>query len=175
MSEAIVVGSGPNGLTCAAWLARAGVKVTVLEAQEKIGGGTGSSELTLPGLLHDDCSAVHVMAVGAPSLNELDLESHGLQWCWPEVDLAHPLDGGSAGVMVRSIAETGAGLGADGRTWQRVFGSPSRGFEELSEDIMQPILHVPRHPLRLLRFGLPAAEPDWQRLQIAMAAFRDNR
>jgi phytoene dehydrogenase-like protein len=159
VSEAIVVGSGPNGLTCAAWLVRAGVKVTVLEAQEEIGGGTGSSELTLPGLLHDDCSAVHVMAVGAPSLNELGLESHGLEWCWPEVDLAHPLDGGRAGVMMRSIAETGAGLGADGRTWQRVFGSPSRGFEELSEDIMQPILHVPRHPLRLLRFGLPAATP----------------
>jgi phytoene dehydrogenase-like protein len=159
VSEAIVVGSGPNGLTCAAWLARAGVKVTVLEAQEKIGGGTGSSELTLPGLLHDDCSAVHVMAVGAPSLNELGLESHGLQWCWSEIDLAHPLDGGSAGVMVRSITETGAGLGADGRMWQRVFGSPSRGFGELSEDIMQPILHVPRHPLRLLRFGLPAATP----------------
>jgi phytoene dehydrogenase-like protein len=159
VSEAIVVGSGPNGLTCAAWLARAGVKVTVLEAQEKIGGGTGSSELTLPGLLHDDCSAVHVMAVGAPSLNELGLESHGLEWCWSEVDLAHPLDGGSAGVMVRSITKTGAGLGADGRTWQRVFGSPSRGFGELSEDIMQPILHVPHHPLRLLRFGLPAATP----------------
>ena len=159
MSEAIVVGSGPNGLTCAAWLARAGVKVTVLEAREKLGGGTGSSELTLPGLVHDDCSAVHVMAVGAPSLNELHLESHGLQWRWSEVDLAHPLDGGSAGVMVHSIAETSAGLGADGRTWQRVFGSPSRGFEELSEDIMQPILHVPRHPLRLLRFGLPAATP----------------
>ncbi len=159
MSEAIVVGSGPNGLTCAAWLARAGVKVTVLEAQEKIGGGTGSSELTLPGLLHDDCSAVHAMAVGAPSLNELHLESHGLQWRWPEVDLAHPLDGGSAGVMVRCIAQTGAGLGADGRTWQRVFGAPARGFEELSEEIMQPILHMPRHPLRLLRFGLPAATP----------------
>jgi phytoene dehydrogenase-like protein len=159
VSEAIVVGSGPNGLTCAAWLARAGVKVTVLEAREKLGGGTGSSELTLPGLVHDDCSAVHVMAVGAPSLNELHLESHGLQWRWSEVDLAHPLDGGSAGVMVHSIAETSAGLGADGRTWQRVFGSPSRGFEELSEDIMQPILHVPRHPLRLLRFGLPAATP----------------
>jgi len=159
VSEAIVVGSGPNGLTCAAWLARAGVKVTVLEAQEKIGGGTGSSELTLPGLLHDDCSAVHAMAVGAPSLNELHLESHGLEWCWSEVDLAHPLDGGSAGVMVRSIADTGAGLGADGRAWQRVFGSPSRGFEALSKDIMQPILHVPRHPLRLLRFGLPAATP----------------
>jgi phytoene dehydrogenase-like protein len=157
MSEAIVVGSGPNGLVCAALLARAGVRVTVLEAQERIGGGTTTSELTLPGLLHDDCSAVHVMAVGAPSLNELGLERHGLQWCWPEVDLAHPLDGGGAGVVLRCIEDTARGLGEDGRTWERVFGSPSRGFAALSEDIMRPILHVPRHPLRLARFGLPAA------------------
>lgn len=159
MSEAIVVGSGPNGLVCAAVLARAGVKVTVLEAEQTIGGGTRTSELTLPGLLHDDCSAVHVMAVGAPSLTELGLERHGLQWCWPEVDLVHPLDGGGAGVMVRSIADTAAGLGMDGRRWERVFGSPARGFAELSEDIMRPLLHVPRHPLRLARFGLPAAMP----------------
>jgi phytoene dehydrogenase-like protein len=159
MSEAIVVGSGPNGLVCAAKLAKAGVKVTVLEAEETIGGGTRSSELTLPGLIHDDCSAVHVMAVGAPSLNELELERHGLQWCWPEVDLAHPLDDGSAGVVLRSLADTAAGLGEDGSRWERIFGSPARGFEELSEDIMHPILHVPRHPLRLARFGLPAAMP----------------
>jgi len=157
VSEVIVVGSGPNGLVCAAWLARAGVQVTVLEAQERIGGGTTTSELTLPGLLHDDCSAVHSMAVGAPSLNELQLERHGLEWCWPEVDLAHPLDGGGAGVALRSIEDTARGLGGDGRTWERVFGSPSRGFGELSEDIMRPILHLPRHPLRLARFGLPAA------------------
>jgi phytoene dehydrogenase-like protein len=159
MSEAIVVGSGPNGLTCAAWLAQAGVQVTVLEANEHIGGGTTTSELTLPGLLHDDCSAVHAMAVGAPSLNGLDLARHGLEWCWPEVDLAHPLDGGGAGVMVRSLADTRAGLGADGAAWERVFGAPARGFDELSEDIMRPILHVPRHPLRLARFGLAAALP----------------
>jgi phytoene dehydrogenase-like protein len=157
VSEAIVVGSGPNGLVCAALLARAGVRVTVLEAQERIGGGTTTSELTLPGLLHDDCSAVHVMAVGAPSLNGLGLEQHGLQWCWPEIDLAHPLDGGGGGVVLRSIEDTARGLGEDGRTWERVFGSPSRGFGELSEDIMRPILHLPRHPLRLARFGLPAA------------------
>jgi phytoene dehydrogenase-like protein len=159
MSEAIVVGSGPNGLVCAALLARAGMKVTVLEAEQTIGGGTRTSELTLPGLLHDDCSAVHAMAVGAPSLNELGLERHGLRWRWPEVDLAHPLDDGSAGVMLRSITDTGAGLGVDGRTWRRVFSSPSRGFAALSEDIMRPILHVPRHPIRLARFGLPAAMP----------------
>jgi phytoene dehydrogenase-like protein len=159
VSEAIVVGSGPNGLVCAAWLAREGVQVTVLEARERIGGGTTTSELTLGGLLHDDCSAVHAMAVGAPSLNELGLERHGLQWCWPEVDLAHPLDGGGAGVMLRSLADTRAGLGADGSAWERVFGSSARGFAALSEDIMRPILHVPRHPLMLARFGMGAALP----------------
>ena len=131
----------------------------MLEAQERIGGGTTTSELTLPGLLHDDCSAVHVMAVGAPSLNGLGLERHGLQWCWPEVDLTHPLDGGSAGVVLRSIEDTAAGLREDGRAWARIFGSPARGFGELSEDIMRPILHMPRHPLRLMRFGLVAATP----------------
>jgi phytoene dehydrogenase-like protein len=99
------------------------------------------------------------MAVGAPSLNGLGLERHGLQWCWPEVDLTHPLDGGSAGVVLRSIEDTAAGLREDGRAWARIFGSPARGFGELSEDIMRPILHMPRHPLRLMRFGLVAATP----------------
>ncbi len=99
------------------------------------------------------------MAVGAPALLELDLARHGLEWCWPEVDLAHPLDDGSAAVMLRSIDATAAGLGADGRTWRRIFGRPSAGFDELGEDIYRPMLHLPRHPLRLVRFGLPAAMP----------------
>ena len=159
VSDAIVVGSGPNGLVCAAVLARAGVDVTVLEAEQTIGGGIRSGELTLPGLVHDECAAVHVMAVGAPSLTELSLERHGLEWCWPEVDLAHPLDGGEEGMLVRSITETAAGLGDDGRTWQFLFGAPSSSFGELSEDIMRPILHPPAHPLRLVNFGLRAAMP----------------
>src|SRR4051812_32586694 len=100
MSDAIVVGSGPNGLSCAAVLARAGVKVTVLEAEDEIGGGTRSSEGPFPGLLHDDCSAVHPMAAGSPVLRSLELERHGLEWCYPEVDLAHPLDDGSARAAV---------------------------------------------------------------------------
>src|SRR5262249_13354238 len=101
LSEAIVVGSGPNGLACAVALAREGVKVTVLEAEDRIGGGTRTSELTEPGLLHDDCSATHPMAVGSPFLNSLGLDQRGLEWRWPEIDLAHPLDDAEAGVMVR--------------------------------------------------------------------------
>jgi phytoene dehydrogenase-like protein len=159
LSEAIVVGSGPNGLACAVELARNGVRVTVLEAEERIGGGTRTSELTVPGLLHDDCSATHPMAAGSPFLRSLDLGRHGLEWLFPEVDLAHPLDDGSAGVMVRSIEETARGLGEDGAAWKRVFGSPSAHFEALLDDALKPILHLPRHPLRLARFGIAAAAP----------------
>ena len=153
MTSAIVVGSGPNGLACAATLARAGVEVTVLEAEATIGGGTRTEELTGDGLLHDVCSAVHPMAVGSPFLRDFEIE-----WCWPEVDCAHPLDDGSAGVLLRSLEATADGIGEDGRAWRRVF-QPSRGFAELGDDIFRPVLHVPRHPLRLLRFGIPAATP----------------
>jgi phytoene dehydrogenase-like protein len=159
LSSAVVVGSGPNGLACAVELARNGVRVTVLEAEDRIGGGTRTSELTVPGLLHDDCSATHPMAAGSPFLRSLDLERHGLEWLLPEVDLAHPLDDGSAALMVRSIEETARGLGEDGRAWRRVFGSSSAHFDDLLEDMLAPIVHVPRHPLRLARFGVPAASP----------------
>ena len=159
MSSAIVVGAGPNGLACAVALAREGVAVTVLEAEDTIGGGARSAELTVPGLLHDCCSAVHPMAVGSPFLRSLGLERHGLEWRWPEVDCAHPLDDGSAGVMLRSLDATVAGLGDDGAAWRRVFGAPAQSFDALSEDLFRPVLHVPRHPLRLTRFGVPAALP----------------
>jgi len=159
LSDAIVVGSGPNGLACAVELARNGVEVTVLEAEATIGGGTRTSELTVPGLLHDDCSATHPMAAGSPFLNSLDLDKHGLEWLLPEIDLAHPLDDGSAGVMVQSVDETARGLGDDGAAWKRVFGSSSANYGALLEDMLAPIIHVPRHPLRLARFGIPAAAP----------------
>jgi phytoene dehydrogenase-like protein len=158
MSSAVVVGSGPNGLACAATLASRGVAVTVIEAAETIGGGTRSSELTLPGLLHDECSATHPMVVSSPAVASLELERHGLEWCWPEVDLAHPLDAGGA-TMLRSLEATAAGLGEAGPRWERVFGSPARGYDALTEDFYRPLLHFPRHPLRLARFGLPAATP----------------
>jgi phytoene dehydrogenase-like protein len=159
MASAVVVGSGPNGLACAAILAKRGVEVTVIEAESRIGGGTRSAELTLPGLLHDECSATHPMAVSAPAALELELDRHGLEWAWPEVDLAHPLDGGDGAAMLRSIEATAAGLGEAGPRWQRLFGPSARGYEPLTADIYHPLPHIPRHPLRLARFGLQAAAP----------------
>jgi phytoene dehydrogenase-like protein len=159
VSTATVVGSGPNGLACAVALAQAGVEVTVLEAAETIGGGTRSAELTVPGVIHDLCSAGHPMAAASPFLRSLGLEKHGLEWRAPEVDLAHPFDDGSAAAMYRSLEETVAGLGEDGRAWRRLFESPAAHFDEVNEDALRPILHVPKHPIRLARFGIPAAMP----------------
>jgi phytoene dehydrogenase-like protein len=159
MSDAIVVGAGPNGLACAATLAAAGVEVTVLEAAATVGGGTRTSELTLPGLLHDDCSASHPFAVDSPALTTLGLERHGLEWAWPEIEVAHPFDDGSTALMHRSIEETAAGLGPAGRAWKRLFGPSSARFDAISEDIMRPLAHVPRHPIALTRFGLRALAP----------------
>ena len=93
------------------------------------------------------------MACGSPFLRSLDLGRHGLEWLWPPVDLAHPLDDGDAGVMVRSLERTVAGLGSDGEAWRRLFGSSATAFESLNEDLVLPIQHFPRHPIRLARFG----------------------
>lgn len=159
MTNAIVVGSGPNGLAAAVALARRGVRVTVLEAAAEIGGGTRSGELTVPGLLHDHCSAVQPMAVASPFLRTLGLERHGLEWRWPAVDLAHPLDRGGAAVLVRSVAETARGLGADGPAWHRLFAPLATGFDDLVEDLMRPVVYAPRRPVPLARFGLRALLP----------------
>ena len=154
-----MVGSGPNGLAAAVALAKEGVQVTVLEAADEIGGGARSSEAIVPGLLHDHCSAFHPMAVGSTFLNSLGLERYGLQWRWPEIDCAHPLDSGDAGVLRRSLDDTAAGLGSDGPRWRSIFGRPSANFDALAEDIMGPLLRVPNHPLALARFGLPTVLP----------------
>jgi phytoene dehydrogenase-like protein len=159
MSTATVVGSGPNGLAAAAVLARAGVDVTVLEAADEIGGGTRTVEAIIPGLLHDHCSAVHPMAAGSPVLRDFGLDRYGLRWRLPEIDCVHPLDDGTAGVLHRSVAGTAAGLGPDGCRWRALVAGPARDYDALSEDILGPLLRVPRHPLLLARFGVPALLP----------------
>jgi phytoene dehydrogenase-like protein len=159
VSSAIIVGSGPNGLAAAARLARAGLDVAVLEASDTIGGGTRSSEMIVPGLVHDHCSAFHPIAAASPFLIGLDLASHGLTWRQPAVDCAHPLDDGSAGVLRRSIERTVEGMKKDGQRWCRVFTPLISRFDDLFADASQPVLRVPRHPLVLARFGTTAMLP----------------
>lgn len=156
---AVIVGSGPNGLAAGVALAQQGVEVTVLEAASQIGGGTRTAELTVPGVLHDVCSAIHPFGVASPFLQTLPLAEHGLRWCWPEIDVAHPLEDGTAGVLRGDVVETAAGLGVDGRRWRQVFGPLEASFPQLAEDILGPLLRVPGHPVKLAQFGLRAGLP----------------
>jgi phytoene dehydrogenase-like protein len=176
MARAVVVGAGPNGLAGAIELARNGVEVQVLEAGETVGGGARSGELTMPGVIHDYCSAFHPMAVGSPLWQEVGLERHGLRWRWPEIDCAHPLDDGTAGLLFRSIDQTAAGLGSDGSRWRSALGDLASGFDDLAADLLRPVLAVPRHPVRLAAFGPRAVLPAtvmarWFRTEQARALF----
>jgi phytoene dehydrogenase-like protein len=157
--DAVVVGSGPNGLAAAIALARAGCSVLVLEAAPTPGGGARSAALTLPGFVHDVCSAVHPMAAGSPFFRSLPLADHGLSWVQPPVPLAHPFDDGSAATVARTLDETERTLGEDGPAWRRLFGPLASRWDELAEDLLAPPLRLPRHPWPLLRFGLRAAWP----------------
>ncbi|MHA7651940.1 phytoene desaturase family protein [Mycobacterium sp. ML4] len=159
MTTAVVVGAGPNGLAAAIHLARQGIDVQVLEARDTIGGGVRSGELTLPGVLHDHCSAFHPLGVGSPFWQEIDLLGYGLTWKWPEADCAHPLDDGSAGVLYQSVAKTVKALGADRWRWRAAVGGLAKGFDDLAEDLLRPVIHLPRHPLRLASFGPRALLP----------------
>src|SRR4051812_2496700 len=157
--DAVVVGSGPNGLAAAITLARAGRSVLVLEAADEIGGGLRSAELTLPGFVHDVCSAIHPLASASPFFARAGLEDHGLELVHPEIALAHPLDGGRAGVMFRSLDATVDALGADGAAWERTVGWLSRHWSSLAPATLAPLLRVPAHPLTLARFGVQALLP----------------
>jgi phytoene dehydrogenase-like protein len=159
MTTAVVVGSGPNGLAAAVTLAKAGVDVTVLEAAPRIGGGTRSSELTLPGLIHDECSGFHPLSFDTAFSRLAGLEQHGLQWAWPDVQYSHPLGGDSGGTAVRSVDDTADGLIGDERAWRAVFGSLVPRFGDIADDFLGPVMRVPGHPLKLGRFGLRAALP----------------
>ncbi|MEJ7799130.1 MAG: NAD(P)/FAD-dependent oxidoreductase [Ilumatobacter sp.] len=159
MTTAVVVGSGPNGLAAALTLADAGVEVTVLEASSRIGGGTRSSELTVPGLLHDECSGFHPLSFDTPFARLAQLDQHGLDWAWPEVQYSHPTGGSAGGAAVRSLGETANGLTGDERAWRHVYGPLVPRFGDIADDFLRPVLGVPHHPVSLARFGLRAALP----------------
>jgi len=159
MPSAIIVGSGPNGLAAALTLAADGVDVTVLEASDSIGGGTRSGELTLPGLLHDQCSGFHPLAVDTGFSRQFDLESHGVRWALPEVQYSHPLDDGRGAAVWRSVERTATHLEADGDSYRRMFGALTERFPEIVTEFLQPMVHIPSHPLALARFGAYAATP----------------
>jgi phytoene dehydrogenase-like protein len=165
--DALIIGSGPNGLAAAITLARAGCSVRVLEANPTIGGGTRSAELTLPGFLHDPCSAIHPLALGSPFFRSLPTTNFGLDWIQPEIALAHPLDNGSAACLHRDLTKTVDSLGKDGRAWRRIFAPLTRAWDNLAAEFLQPLLHWPHHPLQLARFGLHALAPA-----MALANFR---
>jgi len=153
--DAAVVGAGPNGLAAAVHLARSGSSVLVLEREETVGGGSRSAELTVPGFVHDVCSAVHPFAAASPFFRELPLGDHGLELIHPPAPLAHPLDGGTAVIVRRSVQETAAGLGDDGAAYARLMTPFVERFDDLAEQVMGP-LRPPRHPVLMARFGLHA-------------------
>ena len=151
---AAVVGSGPNGLAAAVALARAGHDVTVYEAASQIGGGTRSEELTLPGFIHDVCSAVHPMGAGSPFFSTLPLSEHGLEWVHPPVLMAHPFDDGTAAVLQRDVDATAEGLGADGEAYRKLVRGLVGPWRKVMRTALRPPLGIPPHPLLMARLGL---------------------
>jgi phytoene dehydrogenase-like protein len=151
--DAIVIGSGPNGLAAAIRLAQAGLSVCVLEREQTPGGATRSDTLTLPGFLHDVCSAVHPLAVGSPFFRSLPLAQHGLEWIYPPAAVAHPFDDGTAVWIERSVERTAERLGSDKNSYRELMGPLAQSWTLIDEELLAPF-RIPRFPLALARFGL---------------------
>lgn len=169
--DAIVVGSGPNGLSAAITLAREGLSVVIVEAKRTIGGGARSGELTLPGFIHDVCSAIHPLGIGSPFFHSLPLAEHGLKWIDPLAPLAHPFDDGQAAVLERSINDTAETLGKDAYAYRSLMRPLVSDWRKIERDIFGP-LKFPYHPIATLRFGLRAIRPAYG---LAKALFKDER
>lgn len=168
--DAIVIGSGPNGLAAAIELARGGASVHLVEADEEVGGGTRSAELTLPGFLHDVCSAVHPMGILSPYYRQLPLDEHGLEWVIPPASVAHPLDDREAVMIYRSLDRTADELGRDRRNYLRLIEPLMRDAHGLLADAMAP-LRIPKHPIQMARFGMRAI---FSANRLARILFRDE-
>ena len=158
--DVVVVGSGPNGLTAAVMLARAGLMVRVCEAADTVGGGARTQELTLPGFRHDPCSAVHPLGAGSPVFARLPLAQHGLRWVHPPLSLAHPFPDGSAAVLDRSVRQTAASLGQDSATYQRLLAPFAGRWDDLAGGLLRaPLAGLPPHPLLVARFMADSGPP----------------
>ncbi|MBN2706326.1 MAG: NAD(P)/FAD-dependent oxidoreductase, partial [Deltaproteobacteria bacterium] len=151
--DALIIGSGPNGLTAGIILAQAGCKTLMVEQAAEIGGGCRSAALTAPGFIHDICAAVHPLGFSSPIFQKLPLHEHGLDWRRPEIPLAHPLDGGRAALLYHDLQETAAGLKGDGRAYHNLIAPLVKSWPELVDGILGPVLRMPRHPLLLARFA----------------------
>jgi phytoene dehydrogenase-like protein len=156
--DAVVVGSGPNGLAAAITLAREGLSVLVLEARDTIGGGTRTAELTLPGFQHDICSAIQPLSLASPFFRSLPLDRYGVKWIFPPVEVAHPLDDGPAALLQRSVEATADALGPDRRTYQRLMAPLVEQWEALMQQFLGPFT-LPRRPILAALFGLPSLLP----------------
>ncbi|MDX1415167.1 MAG: NAD(P)/FAD-dependent oxidoreductase [Candidatus Promineifilaceae bacterium] len=169
--DAIIVGSGPNGLAAAITLAREGWRVQLLETSETVGGGTRTAELTLPGFRHDVCSAIHPLGMGSPFFRSLDLEPYGLQWIQPELPVAHPFEDGTALAIHQSLDRTRESLGRDGAAYGRLLEPLVRNWDAVAHEFLGP-LRRPRHPLTMVQFGLRAL---WPAKTAAQLLFRTEK
>lgn len=167
--DVVIVGAGPNGLAAAIVLAERGRRVRMLEANDDVGGAARTAESTRPGFRHDLGSTTHPLAAASPFFRQLPLGDHGLKWVQPDLPLAHPLDDGHVVLHHRSLEDTADGLGADADAWRGLFGPLVEDWPKLEEDVLRPLLHWPRHPLALARFGL-AALPS--AVQLARSRFQ---
>src|SRR5688500_6322149 len=155
--DAVVVGSGPNGLAAAIVIAQTGRKVIVFEAADTIGGGCRSGELTLPGFVHDLCSAIHPFGTASPIFRSLPLAAYGLEWIEPPALLAHPFDNGSAAFIYGDVRRTSDGLGPDAAAYRRLIDPLIEAWPRIENAVLGP-LRWPRHPLALARFGMHALQ-----------------
>jgi phytoene dehydrogenase-like protein len=153
--DAIVLGSGPNGLAAAITLQQSGKSVLLIEGKDQIGGGLRSVELTLPGFVHDVCSAIHPLAIGSPYFSQLPLQEHGLNYIFPDYAAAHPFDNGTAAVLTNSLKETAERLGTDKEIYLKLMGPIVRDWPKMSPDILGP-LTIPSYPIAMAKFGLNA-------------------